>query len=163
ALGEALERYSASCWNIEEIIFRRRHELDGESVDPRDLVLYTRSQYAELGYSAYSDDTIFGWVRARSLTEDQLVFVPALAVFMNYEVQSPAEFIFQITSNGLAAGPTLADAILRGAFEVMERDAAMITWLTRLPVTRVDPASHPDRDVQEICRAYRRRSVQLEL
>ena len=39
ALGEALERYSGSCWNIEEIIFRRRSELDGKSLDPHELVL----------------------------------------------------------------------------------------------------------------------------
>jgi ribosomal protein S12 methylthiotransferase accessory factor len=163
ALGEALERYCGGCWNIEEIVFRRRHELDGESLNPHDLVLFAPSQYAELHYSTYSDESVFGWVRARSLIGDELVFVPALAVFMNYEIQSPEEFIFPITSNGLAAGPTLGDAILRAAFEVMERDAAMITWLTRLPVTRVDPISHPDRDVQDICRAYRRRSVQFEL
>lgn len=163
ALGEALERYSGACWNIEEIIFRRRSELDGESLDPHELVLFAPSQYAELRYSTYSDESVFGWVRARSLISDQLVFVPALAVFMNYEVQSAAEFIFPITSNGLAAGPTLAEAILRAAFEVLERDAAMITWLNQLPCTRIDPLSHPDSDVQEICKAYQRRGVHFEL
>ena len=69
-----------------------------------------RASMPSFPYSAYSDDTIFGWVRARSLVGDQLVFVPALAVFMNYDVQSAEEFIFPITSNGLAAGPTLAQA-----------------------------------------------------
>ena len=147
----------------EEIIFRHRRELDGKSLDPRELVLFAPSQYAELRYSAYSDDSVFGWVPARSLVGDQLVFVPALAVFMNYEVQRPEEFIFPITSNGLAAGPTLAEAILRAAFEVLERDAVMITWLNRLPCTRVDPLSHPDPDVQEICTAYERRGVHFEL
>ena len=163
ALGEALERYSGACWHTKEIIFRRRRELDGKSLDPRELVLFAPSQYADLRYSTYSDDTVFGWVPARSLVGDQLVFVPALAVFMNYEVQRAEEFIFPITSNGLAAGPTLAEAILRAAFEVLERDAAMITWLNRLPCTRVDPLSHPDPDVQEICRAYQRRGVHFEL
>jgi ribosomal protein S12 methylthiotransferase accessory factor len=163
ALGEALERYSGDCWNTEEIIFRRRRELDGDSLDPRELVLFAPSQYAELRYSAYSDDSVFGWVPARSLVGDHLVFVPALAIFMNYEVQRPEEFLFPITSNGLAAGPTLSEAILRAAFEVLERDAAMITWLNRLPCTRVDPLSHPDPDVQEMCRAYERRGVHFEL
>ena len=163
ALGEALERYSGACWSIEEIIFRRRSELDGKSLDPHELVLFAPSQYAELRYSAYSDDSVFGWVGARSLISDQLIFVPALSVFMNYEVQSPAEFIFPITSNGLAAGPTLAEAVLRAAFEVLERDATMIAWLNQLPCTRVDPLSHPDPDVQEICKAYQRRGVHFEL
>jgi ribosomal protein S12 methylthiotransferase accessory factor len=163
ALGEALERYSGACWNIEEITFRRRCELDGESLDPRELVLFAPSQYADLPYSAYSEDSVLGWVPARSLVRDELVFVPALAVFMNYEMQRQEEFIFPITSNGLAAGPTLTEAILRAAFELLERDAAMITWLNRLPCTRVDPLSHPDPDVQEVCRAYARRGVHFEL
>ena len=80
---------------------------------------------------------------------------------MNYEVQSPAEFIFPITSNGLAAGPTLAEAVLRAAFEVLERDATMIAWLNQLPCTRVDPLSHPDPDVQEICKGVRAQGCSL--
>lgn len=163
ALGEALERYSSACWNIEEITFRRRPELDGKSLDPRELVLFAPSQYPELRYSTYSDDSRFGWVHARSLGTDELVFVPAVAIFMNYEMQNSSEFICPITSNGLAAGPTLPEAILRAAFEVLERDAAMITWLNRLPCTAVDPLSHPDEDVKEICRAYQRRGVYFEL
>ena len=47
-----------------EIIFRRRSELDGKSLDPHELVLFAPSQYAELRYSAYSDDSVFGWVGA---------------------------------------------------------------------------------------------------
>jgi bacteriocin biosynthesis docking scaffold, SagD family len=163
ALGEALERYSGAFWKTEEIIFRPRRELDRQSLDPRELVLFAPTQYPKLPYSAYCEESVLGWVSARSLITDQLVCVPALAVFMTYEVQSPAEFIFPITSNGLAAGPTLVEAVLRGIYEVLERDAAMITWLNRLPCTRVEPLSHPDPDVQEICSAYQRRGVQFEL
>ena len=52
---------------------------------------------------------------------------------MEYQVHSPQEFLVPITSNGLAAGPTLADAVLSAIYEVLERDAILIAWLNRLP------------------------------
>jgi ribosomal protein S12 methylthiotransferase accessory factor len=42
------------------------------------------------------------------------------------------------TTNGLAAGPTIASAVLGGLYELVERDALMIMWLNRLPVPEAD-------------------------
>jgi ribosomal protein S12 methylthiotransferase accessory factor len=163
ALGEAVERYSGACWDHGEILYVRRDKLDGETLDPHQLVLYAPRQYEQLRYTPYTDKNIMGWVRARSLVTGKDVFVPALAVFMSYEVRLPQEFICPITSNGLAAGSTLLDALLGGAFEVIERDTFMITWLNRLPCKRVDPWSHPDPDITDLCEAYRRRNVEIKL
>ena len=164
ALAEALERYSGACWKGQEIIFRRRCEdwMQSLLIPVNWYSLHQASTPSFITPPIVTTLSSVGSTRDLLIT-DQLVFVPALAVFMNYEVQSPAEFIFPMTSNGLAAGPTLAEAILRAAFEVLERDAAMITWLNELLCTRVDPLSHPDPDVREICKAYQRRRVHFEL
>ena len=50
----------------------------------------------------------------------------------------PEDYFTAVTSNGLAAGPTLARAILGGLYELIERDALMITWMNRLPATELD-------------------------
>jgi ribosomal protein S12 methylthiotransferase accessory factor len=68
-----------------------------------------------------------------------------------------------VTSNGLAAGPRLADAVLAAVYETLERDAFLITWLNRLPARRFDAAKHPDPEVQQLARAYQRRGVELTL
>ena len=94
---------------------------------------------------------------------ERRVYVPALAVFLGYDIRSPHEYLFPVTSNGLAAGPTLRDAVLAAAFEVIERDALMIAWLNQLPGERLDPQSHRDRDVLELCESTARRGVNLEL
>ena len=163
ALGEAVERYSGSCWDHGEVVYARREELDGESLDPRQLVLYLPNQYHHLPYVPYKDESTMGWVRARSLVTGSWIFVPALSVFMNYEVQCPEEFICPITSNGLAAGSTLLMALVRASCEVLERDAFIITWLNRLPCQQIDPCSHPDTDIIEVCETYRRRNVKILL
>ena len=163
--GEAVERYSAACWTPDEITYGRRDALPGPSLDPSSLVLYAADQYAtgRVPYTPYTGDNALGWTPARSLVSGDWIYVPAQAVFLGYAVRSPDEFLCPITSNGLAAGSTILSAALAATCEVLERDAFMIAWMNRLAGTRADPATHPDRDVRELCAAYRRRCVELRL
>ena len=163
ALGEAIEGYSGSRWDFNEVVYGRQDDLEGASLDPRRLVLYAPDQYPHLKYAPYQDDTRLGWVHARSLVTGNLVWVPALAVFMNYQGAADAERICPTTSNGLATGPTLLDAILKATQEVLERDAFMISWLDRLPGRRVSPYAHPQDEIVELCEAYQRRQVEMQL
>jgi len=163
AVGEAVERYSAGVWAPEELRYCRRSELDERSIDPVDLVLFRPEQYPGLHYRPYTGDNRLGWIRGRSLSQGDVVWVPAIAVLMSYSPVLTEEYLFQTTSNGLAAGPTLAHAILSAALEVVERDAFLLTWLARLPVRRVPAAGHPDPDVRTIVETHARRGVAIEL
>jgi ribosomal protein S12 methylthiotransferase accessory factor len=163
ALGEAVERYSGACWDYEDIVYARRSELVTESLDPRQLVLYAEEQYIHLPYAPYDDENVMGWIQARSLITNRQVYVPAIAVYMQYQVRTPVEYIFPITSNGLATGATLLNAVLSAALEVIERDAFMITWLHQLPAHRITWENHPDQEVRHLCLMYRRRGVEMHL
>lgn len=162
-LGEAVERYSSRTWDPTEVTFARRGDLDATSLDPAELVLYAAPQYQELGYTPYDGNNILGWVPARSLATGGVSLVPALAVYLNYRPRSREEHLFPITSNGLATGPTLLDAVLAATLEVLERDAFLVTWMNRLPCTSVDPQSHPDPEVRELVSAFARRRVDVRL
>jgi ribosomal protein S12 methylthiotransferase accessory factor len=162
-LGEAVERYSGACWDSSEIMYGRRRDIEGTTLDPRELVLYNAEQYPRLPYQPYTGENILGWTRGRSLVTGAPIFVPALAIYLNYDMRAPNEFLCPITSNGLATGATLADAILAAACEVLERDAFMIAWLNRLSCRRVDARTHPDAEMRDLCEAYRRRNVELRL
>lgn len=162
ALGEAVERYSGAVHSPAELLYARRSELHEPSLDPQQLVLFHESQYQGLPYAAYADNRI-GWVPARSLVSGRELLVPAMAVFMNLHAHDDGEYIAPITSNGLAAGRTLLDAVWGAASEVLERDAFMIAWLNRLPATRVTVLNHPDRDVAGLAALYARRGVELRL
>jgi ribosomal protein S12 methylthiotransferase accessory factor len=162
-LGEAIERYAADWVDPSAIVYARRAELDGPSMDPVDLVLYAPEQYATVPYHPYEETSILGWVRGRSLVTGESVYIPALAVFLGYQAQRPEEHLFLVTSNGVAAGGSLVRAILTGTYEVIERDALMLTWFASLPTRRVDPLTHPDSSVRAMCRAYQRRGVEIGL
>jgi len=163
ALGEAVERYAGMAWPGEDIRRCPRGDLPGLALDPQRLVLYGQAQYANLPYAPLLPDSVLGWLPGRTLPSGQPIWVPAQPTLMAY-TPAPAEpDLCQVTSNGLAAGPTLAQAALRAALEVLERDAFVATWLLRLPCERVDPASVPDAGVRQLAAAYARRGVQLEL
>jgi ribosomal protein S12 methylthiotransferase accessory factor len=163
AVGEALERYCPMLWRSEDIRRCRRDELPGPSLDPHELVLYREEQYPGLPYDPFQEDTVIGWIAARSLGTGAAIWVPALAVLMAYEAQAGEAYLLPLTSNGLAAGPTLPDAILGAAYEVLERDGFMNLWFHRLPTEKVDPGTHPAGEVRALCEAYRRRGVEFEL
>lgn len=160
-LGEAVERYSAGCWNTEELVIGTRSALDGESLHPAELVLYLPEQYRDLPYAPYTEASKLTWIRAKSLIDSKDVWVPAIAVFPDYQIHSQEEFLFPMSSNGLAAGPTLYDAVLSAIYEVLERDALLVAWLNRLPGRFYSAADHPDMDVRSLAFAYRRRGVSL--
>ncbi len=68
-----------------------------------------------------------------------------------------------MTSNGLAAGATRADASMRAAVELIERDAFMISWLARLPGRRIALDDSIDPGTREVARQIAERGARLEL
>lgn len=163
ALGEACERYSGARCDPGRLVVGRRDQVPGRTLDPTDLVLFAPHQYASLPYRPWHDDTTLDWVDGRDVATGEAVFVPALAALMHHEVHHQDGWLFPITSNGLAAGPTLDGAILAATLEVVERDAFVIGWLQRLPAGRIDPTTVPDDTVRDLAERYARRGVALEL
>ena len=163
ALGEALERYSASIWTEGEVVHCRRSELPADALDPRELVLYSDEQYRDLPYAPYSENAVIGWIRGYSLGREAPVYVPALAVFMNYVAQRREERLCLTTSSGLAIAPSLTEAILASAWEVIERDAYMIAWFNRLSCRAIAFDDHPDPAIADVVGLLRRRGVDVRL
>ena len=84
-----------------------------------------------------SHDAYYYWVKGRSLTRGVEVYVTACFVYVPYRFTTREEFITLPISTGLACGSTVEDAVLRGLYEVVERDAFAITWRNRMPVPRI--------------------------
>jgi ribosomal protein S12 methylthiotransferase accessory factor len=163
AMGEAVERYSGTCYHKNEITYSNYDEMTGVRLDPKRLVLFAPYQYPQIAFSPYDHSNRIGWATAYSLLQEAPIKVPAIAVFMNYDIQYPTEYICPITSNGLAAGKTLLDAILAAALEVIERDAFIIAWHAKWKGQRINPFSIPNEDIQQFLLTYKRRGVELSL
>ncbi|MEW6074619.1 MAG: TOMM precursor leader peptide-binding protein [Planctomycetota bacterium] len=163
ALGEAAERYAGSLPPAGGVVRAARGDLDGPALDPRRLVLYAPAQYDSLPYTPYAEGSVVAWMKARPWGREEELYVPALAVLLSHRIAPGEAFLFPMSSNGLAAGPSLAAAVRSALAEVAERDAFLHLWLHRLPARRVDPRTHPAAEVRELWIAYARRGVSLEL
>lgn len=168
ALGEAVERYGAAPWDPARTHRSAAADLDGPYLSPDDLVGYAPEQYHRLPYSRWRPDIEMDWVGARRLTPAptpaaQGVWVPALGTYLDYQVHQGAEYFYPATSNGLAAGPTLVEAVLGALLELLERDAFLLAWFGRRTGQRVDPIALGEADTIRLARSYARRDVELRL
>ena len=107
AIGEGLERYSASLWEPAQLTCASLRALGDGAFDPRWLVLYDAAQYGvpAFPFAPLDLDLSIQWVEGQWLDSTEPVQLPALATYMNFPAE-PGERFVQVTSNGLAAGST---------------------------------------------------------
>ncbi|WP_437752997.1 TOMM precursor leader peptide-binding protein [Sorangium sp. So ce1389] len=164
AVGEAVERYSSGLFRKEELLRSSVADMKGDFIAPEHLCLYDEAQYARPGfpYPRLDPSTPIEWALGRWMDTRAPVYVPALPTYYNYCAPKEAYFC-QVTSNGLAAGATIAGASLGAALELIERDAFTISWLARRPGRRILPDDSIDPEVREIARQLEGRGARIEL
>jgi ribosomal protein S12 methylthiotransferase accessory factor len=164
AVGEAVERYSASRYDRASLLRAPVAEMKGDFLPPAALSHYAERQYQEANFpfARLCPHTPIDWVQGFWLDTRATVHVPALPAYFNYHAV-PAERFCEVTSNGLAAGPTLEDAALSAALELCERDAFMISWLTRRPGKRVILDASIEANAREAVRQLEELGVRVEL
>jgi ribosomal protein S12 methylthiotransferase accessory factor len=145
AIGEGLERYSSMLPDISRLTFTSFSSITGSAFDPRCLVLYEPNQYDQPGFlfSRFESDRPTWWVNGHWLDTGEQVQLPALATYLKFPVPQ-VEYFAQTTSSGLAAGVSFEDAARRALYELIERDAFMLTWLAKKQPSRIDISSCDD-------------------
>ena len=140
AFGEALERLCSASYQDEQYVTATAAELGSRALD---LDCIPRCSDKELAHPACPlvfprKDQVIRWVRAVSLLDGKIVFVPAVMTYLYLRYAHPGERIWLPISTGCAAHTSLEKAVLSGIMEVVERDAISITWLQRLPLPRIE-------------------------
>lgn len=151
AVLEALERYGGMTPGGRRSVVRASFaEVRDTAVDPRALGLYAPDQYARPGFHFPPFDAarVCRWVWGYSLARHEPILVPRAYAYYGTHHTDPDDpsFAFE-TSNGCALGSCLEEAILYGILEVVERDAFLMTWYTRMPAERIDLSSAQDRSI----------------
>jgi ribosomal protein S12 methylthiotransferase accessory factor len=164
AIGEAVERYCASHVDRQRLYRTMLRDAPAGAVLPQDCVLYSDAQYRRPGFPHQrpGPELEIDWVRATELPEGRETWVPAVAVYMHGNNVMPGDALFTPTSSGLAAGPTVEDAVRSGLCELIERDAFLVMWMNRLavPELALDGGEGP---LAAIAEHYARFGVALRL
>jgi ribosomal protein S12 methylthiotransferase accessory factor len=152
AIGEAIERYCAALYELEELPLSTSQAAPFLHIHPYQIALYSREQYAQPDFPwvPFEKDTAVRWTPATNLATGNTVYVPAALVFVPYYFYrgSGDAPIIQPISTGLACHCSFTEAALAGIYEVIERDAFTITWQAQLamPQLRVETLSDANYD-----------------
>ena len=140
AVGEALERYSASYVPSDRVAVASAAELGPEAVDPGRFALFSRRQYATPGFpfAPFTRDSRVPWVRGWSIRDGRPAWLPAELVHLGNTVAEGEPRMGHATSNGTACAGSTDDALVRALCELLERDAFMIVWSNRLSLPLID-------------------------
>ncbi len=135
-LGEAIERMLARALPCDDSVQAAwAWPLKEKAVDPRRWVLFHPDQYAEKGFplAPLTPETVCRWVCCRDSATGAPVWVPEEMVFL---LPRPGECQRHVHgfSTGLSCGKVGDPVLLRGAQEVIERDALVGGWWGRYPV-----------------------------
>ena len=136
AVGEAVERYCAALYEMDDLPLTSRRAAAFECAAPAEFALYSPEQYAQpdFPWQAFDDDTPVRWARAFDPKFDAECRVPAAMIFLPYMYYTATGDtpIVQPISTGLACHCSPAEAVVAAICEVIERDAFTITWQCRL-------------------------------
>jgi len=139
AIAEAVERYCAV--QVDPSMMRRAtwRDVAPNAIAPGDCVLYSARQYEQGTAPAvrWNENDEITWARGRELPEDRDVWLPASLVYLALP-PDPRERFCEPTSSGLAAGASVAMAVLHALYELVERDAFLLTWMNKLPAPEID-------------------------
>ncbi len=167
ALFEALERYSAVFQGDEPCRRASYKTLGTKAIHPGHCMLFSEHQYqnrTQLNQRDWWYQTVpdpfdeqmpLEWTRVRALASQELRYLPSAYCYLAYP--SPGQGTFcRGDSNGVAAGPTLGDAVVAGFMELIERDAVAIWWYNRVRRPALDLDSFEEPYVEALRRLYRR-------
>jgi ribosomal protein S12 methylthiotransferase accessory factor len=138
-------------------------ELEGDRLDPATLSLYEEYCYADPNFPCrpFNPEQPIEWVRGHWLHSDLPVWLPALPVYFNFHVPKEERFC-QVSSNGLAAGFDHTDAAWGAAFELIERDTFMLSWLARHGGRKILFGEDLDDKLREGVRQLERTGAHIE-
>lgn len=117
--------------------------------------------------SRFHADLPLLWIEGHDLLQDAPVWVPFETVTTDYTLPRPAATdCFAVTSNGLASGNHLLEAVSHGLCEVIERDSTCL-WSARtddaLDQSRVDLATVDDPGCREALAKFERAGVEVRV
>lgn len=137
AVGEALERQSATTALADRLVTATARELGVSALQPARLRLFRDQQIAGTRYAQLHEDLRIRWAPATRLADGAAAWVPAQLVTLDPTVPAGEPLLTIPTSNGLACATGPEEASLRALLELVERDAFTLMWAARLSLPRL--------------------------
>lgn len=151
ALCESIERYCLHAHSVDVLTDSYANVSQRfNALSPEECPLFHPEQYPAVGFHPFTPETKIAWSWGIALPQGEPILIPTEFVYLRYPASAEGQGLVMTISTGAACGSSAADAVVRGIYEIVERDAMMIMWLNRHPCPRliVDPQSRLGRFMQ---------------
>ncbi len=136
-IGEVVERYCPAFYDLEKFTRRSYRTLDKNAISPEQVALFHGKQYSSEGFyfKPFTKNSELYWSSCYNLITGEEVMYPASLIYFPWHVDE--DRIGLSTSTGLAGHIDYHEAILTGLYELIERDAFMISWMQQLDIPKM--------------------------
>jgi ribosomal protein S12 methylthiotransferase accessory factor len=166
ALGEFLERYFLLVYKRNKLIHGSFKELNlqGKNVlNPKILNNFSDIQKKEFKHFVSDEHSPFGWVEGYSLATKKKILIPAQLVFWTYKREGMEPLIRESNTNGASGHFTYEEAVLSGAYEVIQRDSFLWYWMQTKTPPRISHKSLTAQNLKRILENCKRYGLQVEI
>lgn len=132
AIGESVERYCAAVIPEDQILFAKFSSIKEEAIPPNVFEFYSDEQYSHprFPFKKFTEQSHVAWTNTVNLFNGKRALAPAATVYLPYFANKELEDnIWASVSSGLACSGAPSTALLSGLYEIIERDAFMLSWL----------------------------------
>jgi len=161
ACGEFLER---TCLDYRkglspELIKMRFNENDSDCIDPVRFVNFRNKdmKYKKKEYISLLRRSELHWVNGRDECSGRNILIPAQLVFVEYPFKEP--LIRPRISTGTATAENFEEALSRGILENVERDAYIISYLSKRNLPKVEL----EGNLKELEKYFNRYLIELNI
>jgi ribosomal protein S12 methylthiotransferase accessory factor len=150
AILEGLERYAGvRPRGVRTSVRASIASLGERAIDPRRFGLHEPDEYTCFPglLTPFRDDLEMDFVWAYSFGRQCSVLVPKQLAYYSLGTSEKSTFVIE-GSIGCALGTSHGECVLHGIFEVVERDAFLMTWYARLAPAHLDVLDCADPEVR---------------
>ncbi len=106
-------------------------------------------------------DKKFKWILSENVLAQKKIYIPSQLVFLNYDRKKEIKLSAEVNTVGCAGGFDHNETLLRGIYELVEREAFLAVFLAKLTLTQIDLQTVPDPNIKKVLAACKRYNLEL--
>lgn len=151
-LVEAAERFCTMCYRKKDLVVSTYGDLKKPAINP---AIFPKAKL--------SSGSKFQWSVGINLITREKTYIPAQLIYYTYLFIKDEPRLTELNSTGAAGGFEKDITILRGIYEIIERDAFMTMYLAKLPCPPIDLGKIKNANVQKIVTAANRYNLEIKV
>lgn len=105
----------------------------------------------------------FRWIKCTNITTNKVQYIPAQLIYVPYKYFEQEKHLLMINSSGAACGSSFEDAILRGIYELIERDSFLVSYLVKRKCQKINLNAIVNKKINHVIEKIKRYNLEIHL